>query len=161
MNLRREKGSITLFVLVSCMFFIASIACVQIYMQSKQTAVDREYRQIKSNYEQNNLEENTLKEDYEQLSKLTNMGVTIVNTTKLDNGLKVEFTLSNPEANIKTLKYGWGTNASVDTVTSWTFMENSNGNESRFAFLNGTIDSGDYHLFVVVNDKVIYNKITV
>ena len=41
-NLKNEKGSITLFVLVSCLFFIASVTCVGMYMQSKQTAVDRE-----------------------------------------------------------------------------------------------------------------------
>ena len=66
-NLRSEKGSITLFVLVSCMFFIASVACVQIYMQSKQTAVDREFSQIKDNYEGNSLDENNLKESYEKI----------------------------------------------------------------------------------------------
>ena len=41
-NLRNEKGSITLFVLISCLFFVASVACVQMYMQSKKIAVDRE-----------------------------------------------------------------------------------------------------------------------
>ena len=50
-NLKNENGSITLFVLVSCLFFVASVACVGMYMQSKQTAVDREYRQIRANYE--------------------------------------------------------------------------------------------------------------
>ena len=50
-NLKNEKGSITVFVLASCLFFIGAVACTQIYMQSKQTAVEREYRQIKSNYE--------------------------------------------------------------------------------------------------------------
>ena len=50
-NLKNEKGSITVFVLASCLFFIAAVACTQIYMQSKQTAIEREYRQIKSNYE--------------------------------------------------------------------------------------------------------------
>ncbi len=50
-RLKNENGSVTLFTLVSCLFFIASVACVSIYMQSKQTAVDREYRQIKANYE--------------------------------------------------------------------------------------------------------------
>ena len=51
MNLKSQKGSITLFVLVSCLFFLASVACVNMYMHSKQIAVDREYRQVKANYE--------------------------------------------------------------------------------------------------------------
>ena len=50
-NFRNEKGSITVFVLASCLFFIAAVSCTQIYMQSKQTAIEREYRQIKVNYE--------------------------------------------------------------------------------------------------------------
>ena len=48
-NIKNEKGSITLFVVVSCMFFVASVVSVQMYMQSKKIAVDREYRAIKSN----------------------------------------------------------------------------------------------------------------
>ena len=52
-NLRNQKGSITLFVLTSCLFFIASITGIFIYTQSKQIAVEREYRQIKSIYEEN------------------------------------------------------------------------------------------------------------
>ena len=60
-NLRNQKGSITLFVLISCLFFVASVACVQMYMQSKKIAVDREYRAIKSNYEGNTLAKRLLK----------------------------------------------------------------------------------------------------
>ena len=52
-NYRNQKGSITLFVLTSCLFFMASITGVFLYTQSKQIAVEREYRQIKSVYEEN------------------------------------------------------------------------------------------------------------
>ena len=72
-NLRNQKGSITLFVLISCLFFVASVACVQMYMQSKKIAVDREYRAIKSNYEGNTLEEENLKNDYIEVEKLNNV----------------------------------------------------------------------------------------
>ena len=57
-NLKNQKGSITFFVLSSCLFLIASITGVFMYIQSKQIAVDREYRQIKSFYERN--EEDTI-----------------------------------------------------------------------------------------------------
>ena len=40
-NIKNEKGSITLFVVVSCMFFVASVVCVQMYMQSKKIDVYR------------------------------------------------------------------------------------------------------------------------
>lgn len=160
-NLRNERGSITLFVLISCMFFIASVACVQMYMQSKKIAVDREYRQIKSNYEGNTLDENNLKENYEQLSKIKNIGINIVKATWLNNNLNVEFTLTDTDVNIKTIKYGWGTAESVDTVPKWTFVENDSPSGSKFALNSSAINNGDYHLFIVVNDNVIYNKITV
>ena len=92
-NLRNEKGSITLFVLISCLFFVASVACVQMYMQSKKIAVDREYRAIKSNYEGNTLEEENLKNDYIEVEKLNNVSVNIIKSTISGNILNVEFIL--------------------------------------------------------------------
>ena len=103
-NLKSEKGSITLFVLVSCMFLVASIACTQMYMQSKKIAVDREYRQIKSNYEGNSLDENVLKEDYERLAKNTNMEINIVNVNHEDSKLSVEFKLNDTDINVNSIK---------------------------------------------------------
>ena len=91
-NLRNEKGSITLFVLISCIFFIASVACVQMYMQSKQTAVDREYRQIKESYEQS-VDENTINNEYTKVAQLKNINIVVENTTKTNNKLTVQFSL--------------------------------------------------------------------
>ena len=70
MNLKSQKGSITLFVLVSCLFFLASVACVNMYMQSKQVAVDREYRQIKATYEK---DINNMDSIYTELSNKNNL----------------------------------------------------------------------------------------
>ncbi len=159
-NLRNERGSITLFVLISCMFFVASVACVQMYMQSKKVAVDREYRQIKSNYEGNTLDENVLKNDYEQLVKLNSMSVNIVKSTWTNNVLNVEFNISDTSVSIKTIKYGWGTSDAVDTVNKWTFIENGSSETNMYALNNNATQAGDYHLFIVINDKVIYTKIT-
>ena len=60
-NFRNQRGSITLYVLTSCLFFMASITGVFIYTQSKQVAVEKEYRQIKSIYE-SNLNETSLQQ---------------------------------------------------------------------------------------------------
>lgn len=160
-NLRNEKGSITLFVLISCMFLIASVACVQMYIQSKKIAVDREYRQIKSNYEGNSFNEDNLKASYEKISKLNNVDMNIVNTVYENNILSVEFKINDTDVNIESIKYGWGSNESVDTVNKWTFIENVNSNENMLALNNNAINSGEYHLFVVINKKVIYSKIIV
>ena len=160
-NLRNEKGSITLFVLISCLFFVASVACVQMYMQSKKTAVYREYRQIKSNYEGNTLDENNLKEDYIQVEKLNNTNINITNYTISDNILSVEFNISNTDLDIKTIKYGWGNSESVNTVERWTFIEDGSVGTTMTALNNKAETTGDYHLFIVVNNKVIYSKITI
>lgn len=160
-NLKSEKGSITLFVLVSCMFLVASVACTQMYMQSKKIAVDREYRQIKSNYEGNSLDENVLKEDYERLAKNINMEINIVNVNHEDSKLSVEFKLNDTDINVNSIKYGWGTSEDEETVTKWTFIESSGVKENMLALNNEATNTGDYHLFVVINDKVLHSKITV
>lgn len=161
LNLKNEKGSITLFVLVSCMFFIASVACVQMYMQSKQVAVDREYRQIKSNYEANSVDDASMKEAYEQLAQVKNLSINIEKTTEADSKLYVEFTLNTTNLNAKTIKYGWGTSTSIDTVSDWIYVENESVNNKMLAVNENVSTSGDYHLFVVVDGKEAYTEITV
>lgn len=158
-NLRNQRGSITLFVLVSCMFFIASIICVQMFTQSKQTAVDREYRQIKSNYEGDTLSKTNLNEQYTQLSNLKNVDIDIIETTKSENNLMVKFKLSSTDIDVETIKYGWGTGTTVDTVSNWSFIEISGAKENMFAFNREAGDFESYNLFVVVNDIVLYCEI--
>ena len=161
-NFRNEKGSITLFVLVSCMFFIASVACVQMYMQSKRVAVDREYRQIKFNYEGNTLDENNLKNDYTEVENLNNVNVNITKSTISNNVLSVEFTINNiNNVNIKSIKYGWGTSDSVKTVERWNFIENANTETNLIAINSNAKTKGDYYLFIVINNKILSSKITV
>ena len=161
-NFRNEKGSITLFVLVSCMFFIASVACVQMYMQSKRVAVDREYRQIKFNYEGNTLDENNLKNDYTEVENLNNVNVNITKSTISNNVLSVEFTINNiNNVNIKSIKYGWGTSDSVKTVERWNFIENANTETNLIATNSNAKTKGDYYLFIVINNKILSLKITV
>lgn len=161
-NFRNEKGSITLFVLVSCMFFIASVACVQMYMQSKRVAVDREYRQIKFNYEGNTLDENNLKNDYTEVENLNNVNVNITKSTISNNVLSVEFTINNiNNVNIKSIKYGWGTSDLVKTVERWNFIENANTETNLIATNSNAKTKGDYYLFIVINNKILSSKITV
>lgn len=158
-NLRDQRGSITLFVLISCMFFVASVACVQIYMQSKQVAVNREYKQIKSNYEGDTLNVENLREQYTKLSNLKNADITIIKATRSGDKLMVEFKLSSTDIDVKTIKYGWGTGTTVDTVSNWSFIENSGVNGNMIALNKEAKASESYNLFVVVNDKILYSKI--
>lgn len=158
-NLRSEKGSITLFVLVSCMFFIASVACVQIYMQSKQTAVDREFRQIKDNYEGNSLDENNLKESYEKILKQKNIEINIINTSIKDESIIVEFNVNDVDINL--IKYGWTKEDTIDKVGKWTYIEKSSSKENMLAIYDEEEPSGDYYLFIVINDFTKSYKVTI
>lgn len=155
-NLKNEKGSITLFVLVSCVFFIASVACVQMYMQSKKTAVDREYRQIRANYEGFILDEESMKQRYLELAQLENIDITIEKSTKTGNKLIVELNLNTTYSDIKTVKYGWGTSSSINTVSNWTFVEKESVNDKMIAINENAGSASEYHLFVVINNKEFY-----
>lgn len=65
---KSQKGSVTVFVLVSCLLFIGCVVCVNIYIQSKQVAIDREYMQIRQNYETDtNSLENTYYDLYQKI----------------------------------------------------------------------------------------------
>ena len=158
-NLRSEKGSITLFVLVSCMFFIASVACVQIYMQSKQTAVDREFRQIKDNYEGNSLDENNLKESYEKILKQKNIEINIINTSIKDESIIVEFNVNDVYTNL--IKYGWTKENTIDKVSKWTYIEKSSSKDNMLAIYDEEAPSGDYYLFIMINDFTKSSKVTI
>lgn len=50
-NLKSQKGSITLFVLAACLFFIVTIASTYAYAHRKNQAVEKSIAQIKSRYE--------------------------------------------------------------------------------------------------------------
>lgn len=160
LNLKNERGSITLFVLVSCLFFIASVTCVQMYMQSKQASIDREYRQVKANYETQLADSASLDETYAQLSELENITINIEKTTLESNQLIVEFSLSNrTNLKINTIKYGWGTSSSMDTVSAWNYLEAESVQDKMIAINNQAITSGTYYLFVVIDNKEIYAQV--
>ena len=50
-NLKSEKGAITLFVLLACLFFIISLLGVYNYIQNRNQASNSEYQKVKENYE--------------------------------------------------------------------------------------------------------------
>ncbi|MBO4816179.1 MAG: hypothetical protein J5507_04655 [Clostridia bacterium] len=170
MNLKNQKGSITLFVLVSCLFFLASVACVNMYMQSKQVAIDREYRQIKANYEK---DINNMDAIYEELSRKNNLVVNfdipeINNTRQI---ISVNTYINLEYLNVKTLKYRWyysneekNTNVQEDInellsndVTNWTYVEIQNGENEFIARCNYTYNTGYYYLCVMVDNITFWN----
>ena len=50
-GIKNERGSITLFVLLSGLFFLLLVTSVSIYVTNKATAQEDEYQKIKQGYE--------------------------------------------------------------------------------------------------------------
>ena len=158
MDFKSKRGSITLFVLVSCLFFIASVACVNMYIQSKQSAIDREYRQIKATYEK---DINNMDSIYAELSSINNLsvdfGIPKINQTSKKISVKIYINLEY--LNIKTLKYGWYydtnyiNNPSISRITNWTYVENQNGENEFVATYNYIENDGFYYLCVMVDNQ--------
>ena len=163
-NLKSEKGSITVFVLASCMFFIAAVTCMQMYMQSKQIAVDREYRQIKANYEK---DIENIDDIYNGLQKIQNADVkfTNVNLNRYTKKITTKILLNTEDMDISTLKYGWIYSEdelesySQNDITEWTYVENANGSNEIQVNKSNIEDTGYYYLCFMVNDKEKWMKI--
>ncbi len=169
MNLKSEKGSITLFVLASCLFFLASVGCVNLYMQSKQVAVDREYRQIKANYEKdiNNMEVIY----YDELLKknsLVNFNDEVINTEQDKITVEVSISMHNffNSQNRHTLKYGWYSSnentdtPSIDNISNWTYVEIQNEVINRFiATYNYTNVNEHYYLCVMLDNNIFWKHV--
>lgn len=157
-NINNQKGSITLFVLVSCLFFIAAVVCIQMNMSSKQIAVEREYKQIKSNYEK---DLGNSKEIYTKLSQENNMDVQFRDITidEENKTISLNIIFNTQGINVKELKYGWiysnniVTNPTSNTITNWIYVESSNGFNQIKANLNYTENEGYYYLCFMVNNK--------
>ena len=163
MDFKNQKGSITLFVLVSCLFFIASVACINMYIQSKQNAIDREYRQIKASYEK---DINNMEEIYTELSTQNNLSVNfgIPEINQETKKISVKADVKLEQLDIKEFKYVWyfsNEEKSINelqsnNVINWTYVENINGDNKFVASTSFTQNSGYYYLCVMINNKEIW-----
>lgn len=51
LNLKNNKGAITLYILASLLFFIVAIASVQANLKTKEAKIESEYQKIKAIYQ--------------------------------------------------------------------------------------------------------------
>ena len=165
MNLKSQKGSITLFVLVSCLFFLASVVSVNMYMQSKQSAVDKEYRQVKANYEK---DINNMETIYKDLSSKNNLTVTYYTNSiikdEINKKISINVYTNLDYLNIETLKYGWVFNTDeIENLLDydrledikWVYVEHQNG-ENEFTATNSYEESGYYYLCTMIDNKIFW-----
>ena len=163
MNLKSQKGAVTLFVLVSCMFFLASVVSVQMYMQSKQMAVDKEYRQIKANYEK---DINNIDLIYTEASNKNNLSINfgIPEFDKTKNKILVDVATNLDYSNVGTIKYGWYSSTentetpSINQISNWTYVEYERGENEFIANTELSENDRYYYLCVLINNKETWKK---
>ena len=152
---------------ISCLFFLATVICIQMSMDSKQISAEREYRQVKANYEK---DLSNADEIYEKLSLANNIDVRFADITynnidenNMDISTKIIF--NSQGINVKEVKYGWvHVNDFTDTPTSdsisnWIHVENTNGYNQIIATLNNVSNQGYYYLFLKLNNREYWTPI--
>lgn len=156
-GLRSEKGSVTVFVLASCLFFLVSVIGVQEYTKNKQMSVEDDYRQIKLNYEKDIGNQQVI---YENLKENESLGNITVNFKEQENYLiptgsntcviTQQFTIENrANKNIESISYGWSSNENTEPV-NWEFI--SSQTLSSIARKTDATE-GDYYLWVKVKHE--------
>lgn len=168
-KINNQKGSITLFVLVSCMFFIASVVCIQMYIQSKKIAVDREYRQIKANYESTIKTDNIQNISFFEVGGVTSIDDSVLKGTvevdenevlkgrvdiseiskETDNSIKYKIIKSQSEVNVDNVN-----DSSIMTISEEHFID-KNTDELIFS-INENNNNNNYYYLYIMKDDLIY-----
>lgn len=158
-NLKCEKGSITIFALASCLFFLVSIVGVQIYTKNKQIALEENYKQIKQSYEKDVGSEENI---YNSLKNLENAGeiriyfdtqeayIIPTESTSQTVTISQKFTVNNgTNKKIQSISYGWS-NTKDKEPDSW--IELPVDSLSQIVQKKDASE-GDYYLHVKVVDE--------
>ena len=152
---RSEKGSITVFTLASCLFFLVSVIGVQTYTKNKQIAVENDYKQVKQSYEK---DINNQAEIYNRIKDLTgDIGVNfeaqegyLIPTGATSCTISQKFTVDNQSNNrVQSVSFGWSTDPETEP-TSW---ENASMQSLTHTANKTEVDKGDYYLWVKVKHE--------
>lgn len=152
-----EKGSITIFVLASCLFFLVSIMGVEVYTKNKQMAVDEKYHQIKSTYEKDLENKEKIYNDLITTNKNENIEVTfetrekyLIPTNATGVTISQKFTIKDgTNYSIEKVKYGWS-NTQSSEPTEWKELPERTLSE---IVKKSDVASGSYYLWVKVVDE--------
>ncbi len=126
---RDERGSITLFILASCMVFLVSIVGVFSYIKNKEVTMDEQYIQIKKRYEVDlNNKDNLYKIEASNV-KTSNISIEFesqegyfIPTGSSNVQISQRFNLENgTQYGIKSISYAWSDNIET-TPNSWKYL---------------------------------------
>lgn len=161
MKLKSQKGSITLFILVSLLLFIAMVVSVYTFMKGKSGSINNELKQIKSKYE---ISDNDLTNLYNSTINF----MPTINLTRNQNKVNGRITLNTSNLNIKVLKYGWvksdrelaKNELSTENIMDWTFLENQEGN-FNIDIIKEDVQVGYYYICLIVNNMEFWKGIEI
>ena len=161
MKLKSQKGSITLFILVSLLLFIAMVVSVYTFMKGKSSSINNELKQIKSKYE---ISDNDLTNLYNSTINF----MPTINLTRNQNKVNGRITLNTSNLNIKVLKYGWvksdrelaKNELSTENIMDWTFLENQEGN-FNINIIKEDVQVGYYYICLMVNNMEFWKGIEI
>lgn len=166
-DLREDRGSITIFVLASCLFFLISVTGVQVYTKNKQIALEDDYIQIKKTYEQDLDNEEKIYNLLNNESKSGNITIDfysgegyLIPTDGDSVDIMQKFTVNNGTNNsIKSISYGWSSNASIEPE-NW---DNLSAQSLLYSVKKSNAQEGTYYLWVNIineedNNEIIKNE---
>lgn len=156
-NLKSEKGSITVFVLASCLFFLISTVGVQVYTKNKQTALEKDYIQIKESYEKDLGNQGILYNKLKDVSKSGKIEVNfesqegyLIPTGEGSTDITQKITIDNgTNKQIRQISYGWS-NTAVSEPGEWAPLPTNN---LTYLVTKRGATEGDHYLWVKIADE--------
>ena len=135
-NFRSNKGTITLFVLLSCLFFLVLVTSTTIYVKNKSIAQDSQYQQIKEKYAKRTIEFATHPTSDTETDTTFSTNYGKIDVIWLDTNNKV---ISNPNAPILTYESNSMEAVVYDESTS-NFVTTTNISSGSWYDYNGEED---------------------
>ena len=174
MNLKNNRGSITVFIIASCLLFIITAIGIATYVQNKVNNSEGQYKQIKSIYEKEIGNEKAIYENSKGMKKnisnnfsvnFDNKDVYVLPTGQSEVTISQRFSVeTNKSQNINSIKYIWLDEKSDDisaVTDNWnTIDSNEKINDSEY-FYPKTEGTEEIKPIDVVKSTISVNGTTV
>lgn len=168
MNLKNNRGSITIFIIVSCLLFIITAVGIATYIQNKVNNSEAQYKQIKEIYEKdigneefiyNNLENKDIRTKNDTFVKFDKKDIYVLPTGKDTVTISQRVYIENNKKEIENIEYIWLNQKPID-ITSITEGWNAlDSKETIFNIKNENIEEGNYYLYIKINEnEYFYSK---
>ncbi len=152
-NRKNERGAITLFVLLACLFFVFILTGVYVYNLNKMQTQEQNIKQIQENYAR---DINNIDEIYNELSKSIKLEL----TQEPENGIwSQEVTLIGnaevKEGKIVTIEeYAFSKDSTDETMLEWEIADNG----ERITETTKVTEGGTYYFWVKDSEGEIYQS---